>query len=820
MSTPDHRFLIKSLALSVLVGLWGVLAGGCGRQESQARKVLTVWGTTLGPNDQGQIAVVREFERRNPGVKVRMLGMGSGGMNPQKLMTAIVGGAPPDVVYQDRFTLSDWAARGAFLPLDPLIGRDREHDPLTPTQEQYYEAPWEEATFEGRLYGVPWMSDTRILYWNRNVFRDRAKELREAGLDPERPPRTWSETLRYSRALTEFNADGSLKRAGFIPFFGNTWFTLFALQNDAPMFSSDGRRCVMDNRASVEAMEFLADAYSVLGGVANAERFQASFRGEERSAFFVGQIAMVVDGDWNMGGLARYAQGLDYGVAPPPSPDDRVAGKGRFRGVAQPWVTWCGGFAYCIPRGAKETDLAWEFIKFTTSFEGRMLEIRAKDEANRARGVPSVPRVTAHIRTNQESLVEFLPKDPSLAAAATLHMDVMESAKVRPVSVAGKKLWDEQNRAADLVIRGQTSPELALRQAQSQVQTVLDEHFHRLAKPVADLRSVIGVGLAGFLLGAGLLLGAQRGRPRSRLAAIESRWGWVFVAPWVVGFVAFTLGPMVASIVLSFAMSNGLQEARWVGFENYAELFVKDGGALGKSLVNVLYLTGIGVPFGLVTSLTVALLLNAGVRGIGFYRAMFYMPAIVPGIASVVLWIWILNPDPQLGLLNGIWAKTVGVWFAVPAPGWFAAAEWAKPALIMMGLWGAGSGAIVWLAGLKGVPEQLYEATAIDGASPWRQFAAVTLPHLSPLVFFNVVIGFIGTLQTFEGVYVVTNGIGSGPNDSLLVPVYYLFVNAFSYFRMGYASALAWVLFLIVMAVTGLQFWASRRWVRQEAEFD
>jgi multiple sugar transport system permease protein len=820
MSIPSGRFFVKGAVVAGTAALGLGLSGGCDRSRGPDRTTLTVWGTTLGPNDQGQIAVVREFERRNPGVKVRTLGMGSGGMNPQKLMTAIVGGAPPDVVYQDRFTLSDWAARGAFQPLDSLIERDRGSDPTTPTRDQYYAAPWDEATHEGRIYGVPWMSDTRILYWNKAVFRERAGQLRAAGLDPDRPPRTWSETLRYSRALTEFHPDGSLKRAGFIPFFGDSWFTLFALQNEAPMFSPDGRRCVMDNPASAEALRFIKDAYDVLGGIGNTDRFQASFRGEERSAFFVGQVAMVIDGDWNMAGLAKHARGVDYGVAPPPSPDDRVARKGRFVQTAHPWITWCGGFAYSIPRGAKQVEWAWKFIKFVTSFEGRMLEIRAKDEANRERGIPSVPRVTAHVRTNAQSLAEILPKDPALAAAATLHMDMMRAAVVRPVSVAGKKLWDEQNRAADLVLRGLASPEEALRRAQSQVQSVLDEHNGRLSRPLADVRSVSTVGLAGLLAGGALAIGLRTRRPRARLAVIESRWGWLFVAPWVVGFVAFTLGPMVASLVLSFAMWNGLQEARWVGLQNYRELFGPDGGALSKSLSNVLYLAAVGVPLGLATSLSVALLLNSAVRGIRFYRAVFYLPSIVPGIASAVLWVWILNPDPQLGLFNGIWAQTVGSWFAVPPPGWFSSEEWAKPALVMMGLWGAGSGAIVWLAGLKGVPTQLYEATAIDGAGPWRQFMAVTLPHLSPLVFFNVVVGFIGTLQTFEGVYVVTNGVGSGPNDALLVPVYHLFVNAFAYFRLGYASALAWVLFLVVMAVTALQFWASKRWVRQEAEDD
>ena len=147
-----------------------------------AQTNLVVWGWQLGPNDKGMDDVIRRFEESHPGVRVQMLGMGAGRMNPQKLMTAIVGGVPPDVVFQDRFAVADWAYLGAFEELDPLIARDRGSDPLTPVREDYYPAPWEECVFDGKLYGIPWMSDTRILYWNRAVFRENAAKLRRAGL--------------------------------------------------------------------------------------------------------------------------------------------------------------------------------------------------------------------------------------------------------------------------------------------------------------------------------------------------------------------------------------------------------------------------------------------------------------------------------------------------------------------------------------------------------------------------------------------------------------------------------------------------------------
>jgi len=235
-----------ALLLSLVGGSSLICAQGCARRDPAVTDLI-VWGVTLGPNDKGQADVFREFERRNPGVRVQTLMMGSGGMNPQKLMTSIVGGVPPDVVYQDRFTLADWASRGAFQPLDPLIERDKGKDPETPTPDQYFPATWDEASYEGKVYGVPWMADTRILSWNKEVFKSQAGRLRAAGLDPERAPRTWSELLAYSTVLTEKNPDGSLKRAGFIPNFGNSWFYMYAAMNNAPLLTPDGRRCTLDS---------------------------------------------------------------------------------------------------------------------------------------------------------------------------------------------------------------------------------------------------------------------------------------------------------------------------------------------------------------------------------------------------------------------------------------------------------------------------------------------------------------------------------------------------------------------------------------------
>ena len=265
-----------------------------------------------------------------------------------------------------------------------------------------------------------------------------------------------------------------------------------------------------------------------------------------------------------------------------------------------------------------------------------------------------------------------------------------------------------------------------------------------------------------------------------QLARHEARWAYIFISPWVIGLLLFTLGPMLASLFLSFTEYNELTDARWVGLQNYGAMFGADHVNVSKSFLNAFYLAAIGVPLGILTGLSVALLLNTNVRGLRWYRTIFYLPAIVPTIPSALLWSWVLAADPNRGLVNSVWQQTISKWLSLPPPGWLQSEAWSKPALIAMGLWGAGSGMILWLAGLKGISRSLYEASEIDGATARQQFTSITWPQLSPIIFFNVVIGFIGALQEFDRVYVMKpNDESVGPGDSMLVPVFYLFRNAF-----------------------------------------
>ncbi|MHB0875506.1 MAG: carbohydrate ABC transporter permease [Anaerolineae bacterium] len=283
-------------------------------------------------------------------------------------------------------------------------------------------------------------------------------------------------------------------------------------------------------------------------------------------------------------------------------------------------------------------------------------------------------------------------------------------------------------------------------------------------------------------------------------------WGYIMASPWLVGFVLLTLGPIIASAYFSLTKYSVLQPPEFVGLANYQRMFIEDY-RFRTALVNTVYYTVFQVPLSIALSLTVAILLNQGMPGENIFRTIYYMPSVVSGVAVSMLWLWLL--DPNLGLVNVVLG-----WFGLKGPLWLQDPAWSKPALILMSLWGIGPQMVIFLAGLQGVPQEMYEAAEVDGASWFRKIRNITVPLITPTIFFNLVMGMIGSFQVFTSAYIMTSG---GPVNSTLFYVLYLYQNAFRFFEMGYASALAWVLFFIILAFTMVQFWISRRWVYYEA---
>ncbi len=299
-----------------------------------------------------------------------------------------------------------------------------------------------------------------------------------------------------------------------------------------------------------------------------------------------------------------------------------------------------------------------------------------------------------------------------------------------------------------------------------------------------------------------------------------------FLLPWLIGFCTLTVYPFIASLYWSFCRYDLLSPPVWVGWSNYARLAdeLSRDGRFGRALWNTFYYAALSVPLSILLGVTLATMLSWRVRGQAFYRTLLFLPSVVPVVAASALWIWLL--DPQTGLVNHVLSQ----WLGLPAQGWLdstSEAFWpphhpadapqgnilgSKDGLVLMSLWGVGNFMVIYLAALGDIPRQLYEAARIDGAGRLRRFWHITLPMLTPVIFFNLVMGFIQAVQAFTQIYLVSDGQGDPAGASLMLSLH-LFLSAFKDLDMGYASAMAWILFLLVLVTTIVLFRTSRRWV-------
>ncbi len=280
--------------------------------------------------------------------------------------------------------------------------------------------------------------------------------------------------------------------------------------------------------------------------------------------------------------------------------------------------------------------------------------------------------------------------------------------------------------------------------------------------------------------------------------------GYIFIAPFVLGFILWFLIPALASVWMTFQNWNMINPPEFIALDNFKRTMSDE--LFWQALKVTTVYTAVSVPLSLAVAFLLALLLNAKVRGIAVFRTLYYLPSIVPAVANAILWAWILNSD--FGLLNAF-LHAIGL----PKILWLQDPEWALPAMILMSLWGLGGAMVIYLAGLQGIPNEFYEAAEIDGAGRWAKLRHVTIPLMSPVIFFNLIMGLIGTFQIFTAGYLITNG---GPQNATLFYVLYLYRNGFLYLDMGYAAALAWVLFFIIMALTAFIFRGVGSWIYYE----
>jgi multiple sugar transport system permease protein len=291
----------------------------------------------------------------------------------------------------------------------------------------------------------------------------------------------------------------------------------------------------------------------------------------------------------------------------------------------------------------------------------------------------------------------------------------------------------------------------------------------------------------------------------------EARAGYLFITPWLIGFSIFWAGPILASFLVSFTRWNIVKSPSWIGLKNYISIFTRDPEFLNALGVTMRY-SLMYIPITTIVAILVALALNQKVRGVGIFRTLFYLPYVVPAVSAAMIFLWILHPN--FGIVN-----LVIEFFGGSSINWFEDPDYALWGIIFISLWGVGGGAVIYLAGLQNIPQHLYDAAKVDGANKWQQFRHVTLPMLTPVIFFQLVVELIGVFQTFTTPFVVSaTKWKAGPIRELTFYLYYLYMKGWSSFRMGYASALSWILTLIILLITILVFRSSPYWVHYEAE--
>lgn len=747
---------------------------------ASAREKVVFWFGATQDERAAYEEMIRDFNRTHPDIEVQ------GMLVPQsyverKLILSVAGGVPPDVVRFYTHLGGEMMSRGGLEPLDDLIARDKFD------LSDFYPVGIEQNTYLGKLYGVPWILSPYALFYNKRLFK-------EAGLDPNHPPTNWEELENYAMRLTVRTPDGGIERVGYADFLNNpTNFNLYLWQSGGSPLSPDSRHPAFADKTGVATLTWMRDflvhevgpkrtnpssGAAAAQAIKNLQTFQSSFAGATQDPFGLEKVAMRIDSPFRIPDIKKYFPSLDFGIAE--VPHNRVK------------ALEVVGNSLVIPRGSKHREAAWEFIKFASSREQ----------------VLTVCRVAGRIPARISAA-----KSPGYYENPLVKpfVDEIEYGRTTPVAPGYREVSDALARQIEQALKGQATPEVALNRASVKAQEILNVANEDVARyapvPWGTVAVVTGVILA-LAVGAGTwyVLKHTRGSRKARREAITF---YVFLLPWLVGFVVFTFGSTVASLLLSFCRWDILSPARFVGFRNFTGLFLEDPRFI-KALWNTLYYAAFSIPLAIVGGLAISVLLNQKLLGIRVFRTVYYLPAIVSGVATAILWQWIFNP--KTGLFNRFLSMVMD-----NPPGWLLDPVWSKPAFIIMGLWGIGGAMIIYLAGLQGIPEELYEASRIDGANAWQRFRNVTIPLLTPTIFYQLIIGTMAAFQFFTPAYIMTAGTG-GPEDSTMFYSLYLFKNAFEWMKMGYASALAWILFAIVLFVTLAQFKASGKWVYYEGK--
>ena len=779
------RFLrIAVAAIAAVLTLWAFLWVGtrpwrqADLRADQVKLRLVHWG-----DDREAAIVVRlieQFEQKYPHIRVERIHPGGSDAVTTKVQTMVAAGDPPDVFQIGYEKAAGWAGKGLLAQLEPFIQHDQgasDSDALR--LDDFYSNVMDGYRFDGKavgagpLYALAKDFTTVGFYYNKDLFK-------KAGLrEPPATGWTWDEFIAAAREIGKlegcFGADCV------------TW---------EPMLRAF---------AWTHGVDFTYDRFETFDFteprlVQTLDRLRGWFEEETRALrsaktqletgedpFLSGRIGLAGPfGRWKVP-VYRLIEDFDWDFAPLPHAEGHPLANGVFSS------------AWGMSSRSEHQDEAWLLIRFLVGEEGQ------RSVAEQGLAIPTMARVAESKAFADPEIKPFGDR---------VYLDMIPHARVIDWPADPKYLDKLRKRMEEVYKIGNRPTAAILTDVQAEWEEFRRIDLQQGQHPLMPW-GWVAVGVL-VPLGVSILITALVWwlRRPGRMALREEIAGMGMVSPWVIGFCAFTAFPVVVSLLLAFSSWSGLatlDQAEWVGLGNFTQM-AHDAG-FRKSLAVTTWYAALAVPLGQIAALIAAMLVANEIPGVRFFRAAWYLPSVLAGVAISILWKWVFHHED--GMLNQLLNPLLGI-FGWAAPRWFEkdAETWAVPAFVIMNFWVVGGSMMIYLAGLKGISKDLYEAAAIDGARWRHRVLHVMLPMLSPVIFFNTIMAVIGSFQVFTQAYVMTAG---GPGDATRFYVLYLYNKAFDLHDMGYASALAWLLLLIILALTLTVMWSSKRFVYYEA---
>ena len=754
-----------------------------GAADPRTEIVVMHWSGEGGQEEDRIVEdALAQFERENPSIRVRRINPGDAGSFYTKLQTMMASGDAPDVFYVGSERIPAFVSLGLLAPIDHLIEQDRERAVPDPIDlDGFYPSTVAAFRFDGErtgvgaLYGVPKDFTTVGFYWNKDLFA-------KAGLAAPSSHWTWDEFMADARAIGKLPG---CTGAEFV-----TWPAMV-------------RAYLMTYGLDVKGASFDEPTTSKPEVVRALDQLRA-WRHDEKGALTSGKSKIASGSSVFLSGTVGLAGPFGRWVVPSYRkipPKDRGGFGWDFapmpRGTVDANIVLT--VSWSISSQSRHPQEAWSLVRFLSG------ERTQRSLARLGLAIPTI-RAAAESEDFADPTQEPANDRGFLEPAANAKI-VDWPANPQFEALLGSRL-DQGLKTGDLPLTEAIAN--FERDWKAQVATPLA----RAAMPPMPWRGLVWCVVAATAVGIALWIRHLRHGSLSQRARLEERWGYALASPWIIGFVLFLAGPVLVSLALAFARWKGvgpLEDAQYAGLANFQQLFTADQ-RFRTSLAVTGYYAAIAVPSGQVLALLCALLMTVRVRGIHLFRALWYLPSVLAGVGVSVLWRWMF--DGESGLLNEALAPVLAP-LGLSPPEWFGvdAAVWGAPAFALMSLWFVGGTMIVYLAGLQQIPDELHEAASIDGAGRLRRFWSVTLPMLSPIILFNTIMAIISSFQVFTQAFVMTGG---EPGDLTRFYVLYLYNQGFEFYEMGYASAMAWILLVIVLALTGVILRTSNRWVHSE----